>query len=66
MEDTKISGLNERALLAIDNPKIFRRIEDCVLSARTELAKRRLIRATVILSGYKTHSDLISGHLALA
>lgn len=54
MQDTKISGLNRRALFAIDNPQLFQRIEDCVVNAKTELAKRRLIRATVILKGIKT------------
>lgn len=54
MQDTKISGLNRQALFAIDNPQLFRRIEDCVVNAKTELAKRRLVRATVILKGFRT------------
>jgi hypothetical protein len=47
------SKLNSRAVIALDNPFIFLRIENCILVAKTELAKRRLIRATIVLSGIK-------------
>ncbi len=47
------SKLNDRAVYALDNPFIFVRIENCILVAKTELAKRRLIRATIVLSGIK-------------
>ncbi len=55
MEDTKIGGLNtlnNRAQSAIDNANIFLRIEECILNARTDLAKRRLVRAAIVLGGY--------------
>lgn len=49
--------LNKRAYHALDNPFIFLRIENCILVAKTELAKRRLIRATIVLSGLKAVDD---------
>lgn len=46
--------LNEKAeYAAVFNKNLFLRLEECVLNARTELAKRRLIRATIVLSGIK-------------
>jgi hypothetical protein len=51
MQDTKISSLNKRAYVAASNPAIFQRIEECVLNAKTSLAKRRLVRAAVVLGG---------------
>jgi hypothetical protein len=51
MQDTKISSLNKQAYVAASNPAIFQRIEECVLNAKTSLAKRRLVRAAVVLGG---------------
>lgn len=46
--------LNEKAqYVAIFNDNLFLRLENCVSNAKTDLAKRRLIRATIVLSGIK-------------
>ena len=46
--------LNEKAeYAAVFNKNLFLRLEECMLNAKTDLAKRRLVRATVILSGIK-------------
>jgi hypothetical protein len=50
MQDTKTSSLNKQAYAAA-NPAVFQRIEECILNARTTLAKRRLIRAAIALGG---------------
>lgn len=46
------SKLNKNVVQAANNPNIFLRMEDCVLNAKTDLAKRRLVQATVTLSMY--------------
>lgn len=50
-------NLNDQIVLAIDRPGLFIRIEECVLNAKTELAKRRLVQAAVVLGGLKALTD---------
>jgi hypothetical protein len=57
LSKTMTNILNEQAFVAIDNPNLFSRIEECIVNAKTELAKRRLVRATVILSELKAVDD---------
>lgn len=46
--------LNEKAqYAAVFNQNLFLRLEECMLNAKTDLAKRRLVRATIVLSGIK-------------
>lgn len=55
--DETMSALNlESVMSCLDNPQLFDRIEECVVNARTELAKRRLVRATIVLSSMKQSS----------
>lgn len=47
------SKLNKKAQDAILLPNFFLRIEECVINARTDLAKRRLVQASIVLGAMK-------------
>jgi hypothetical protein len=50
----------DRIMVAlVDNPHLFTRIEQCVLNAKTELAKRRLVQMAVTLGRYSAASEMI-------
>jgi len=46
----KIAKLNKNAFGASENPEFFIKIEECILNAKTELAKRRLVKTAVSLA----------------
>jgi hypothetical protein len=51
-------NLNPQAEYAvIGNPNLFMRLEECILNARTELAKRRLIQTAIVLGGIRAVDD---------
>lgn len=45
--------INRQAYAALYNPTLISRIENCILNARTELAKRRLVQTAYVLGNMK-------------
>lgn len=51
--------LQPRAIFVKDYRAVIKRTEDCIINAKTELAKRRLIFTLRLLDGFSRHDDYL-------